>query len=160
MKAIAKDPAERFQTASEFLDALAQISLDESLDEAATVQTVAIRPTPLPSLSNTAKPPSISPLGKPSSSAPPPPRNTPPPSRIAPEPSRTTPKPSRSVLDPSVFDSVSKELAAFIGPIAKLVVKRAAERCSSVDDLYGAVAMEITSEKDRSSFLAHRKRHS
>ena len=43
-------------------------------------------------------------------------------------------------LDPAVLDSVSRELAAFIGPIAKVVVKRAAERCSSVDDLYGAVA--------------------
>jgi serine/threonine-protein kinase len=54
-------------------------------------------------------------------------------------------------------DSVSRELAAYIGPIAKVVVKRAADRCSSVAELYAAVAEEIDSEKDRSSFLARKK---
>ncbi len=57
-----------------------------------------------------------------------------------------------------MLDSVSRELAAFIGPIAKVVVKRAAERCSSVDDLYSAVAVEIDSEKERSLFMAGKQR--
>jgi hypothetical protein len=49
-------------------------------------------------------------------------------------------------------------LAAFIGPIAKVVVKRAADRCSSVDELYAVVAAEINSDKDRSKFLSSKKR--
>jgi hypothetical protein len=38
------------------------------------------------------------------------------------------------------------------------VVKRAADRCSSVDELYAIVAGEIGAEKDRSKFLATKKR--
>jgi len=74
------------------------------------------------------------------------------------KPSTTTPKPTGSSLDPSVLDSVSRELASFIGPIAKMVVQLAAERCSSVDDLYSAVAVEIPSQNGRSRFLALKKR--
>ena len=53
--------------------------------------------------------------------------------------------------------SVSRQLAAYIGPIAKVVVKRAADRCSSVDQLYSVVAGEIDSEKDRSRFSRGRR---
>jgi len=74
------------------------------------------------------------------------------------KPSSTTPKPTGSSLDPSVLDSVSRELAAFIGPIAKMVVQLAAERCSSVDDLYSAVAVEIPSQNGRSRFMALKKK--
>ena len=73
------------------------------------------------------------------------------------KPSSTMPKPTMGALDPSVLDSVSNELAAFIGPIAKVVVKLAAERCSSVDDLYSAVAVEIRSKDARSTFMARKK---
>ena len=133
MKAMAKEPARRFQNAADFLDALTHISLDE----AATLHTLAIQPGSWNSPSDSARPPSGAPGGKAGSN---------------------TPRPSRSTLDPSVLDSVSRELATFIGPIAKVVVKRAAERCSSVDDLYSAVAVEIDSEKDRSSFMARKQR--
>src|SRR5208337_282424 len=133
MKALAKAPAERFQNATEFLDALTHVSLDE----AATLQTLAIQPGSRGLLSD--------------------PPKTPPGS-----PAKTSTGNTRSSIgsfDRTILDSVSKELAAFIGPIAKVVVKRAAERCSSVDDLYSAVAAEIDSDKDRSSFLSHKKRH-
>jgi eukaryotic-like serine/threonine-protein kinase len=133
LKALAKDPAERFQTAVEFLNALTHISLDE----AATLQTLAIDPTLRQPASDPARLHAASPSGKPSSGS-----------------SRA----NTVKLDPAVLDSVSRELAAFIGPIAKVVVKRAAERCFSVEDLYGAVAAEIDSEKDRSNFLARKRR--
>jgi eukaryotic-like serine/threonine-protein kinase len=133
LKALAKDPAERFQTAVEFLDALTNISLDD----AATLQTLAINPTLREAASDPARLPAAPPVGKVSSGC---------------------AGPSAGKLDPAVLDSVSRELAAFIGPIARVVVKRAAERCSSVDDLYGAVAAEIDSEKDRSRFLARKRR--
>ena len=133
LKALAKDPGERFQSAAEFLNALTHISMDD----AATLQTLAIDPGPRGTASDPATP-AASLVGKASSGS---------------------PRPSMGRFDPAVLDSVSKELAAFIGPIAKVVVKRAAQRCSSVEDLYGAVAVEIDSEKDRSSFLARKKRH-
>ena len=60
--------------------------------------------------------------------------------------------------DLAMLDSVSRELAAYIGPIAKVVVKRAAPRCSTLQELYAQVAAEIDSEKDRAAFLASRKR--
>ena len=67
------------------------------------------------------------------------------------------PKPSGGNFEPKILDSVSRELAAFIGPIAKVVVKRAADRCSSVAELYACVAAEIDSERDRSQFLAKKR---
>jgi serine/threonine-protein kinase len=133
LKAMAKDPAERFQNATEFLNALTRLSLGDT----ATLQTLAIQPGSGGPSPDPAKTPASSPLGKTSSGS---------------------GRPSTKRFDPVLLDSVSKELAAFIGPIAKVVVKRAAERCSSVEDLYGAVAVEIDSEKDRSSFLAHKRR--
>jgi eukaryotic-like serine/threonine-protein kinase len=59
---------------------------------------------------------------------------------------------------PAELDSVSRELAAFVGPIAKVLVKRAADRCSSLDELYAIVADEIDNEKDRARFLAGKKK--
>ena len=63
LKALAKDPAERFQTAAEFLNALTHISLDE----AATLQTLAIEPDLADLARTAARPPSGSPVGKASS---------------------------------------------------------------------------------------------
>jgi hypothetical protein len=51
------------------------------------------------------------------------------------------------------MERVSRELAAYIGPIAEVVVKRAAKRCSSLDDLYAMAAGEIETEADRVKFL-------
>lgn len=63
-----------------------------------------------------------------------------------------------SSIDPGKLDSVSRELANFIGPIAKVVVKRAASRCTTVQELYASVAQEIDSEKERARFMATRPR--
>jgi len=131
VKAMEKDPAMRYQTASEFSADLSLISYDEA-------QTIAQHSIIAPTI------PSMTPSGKPASDA-----NTP-------RPGSDTKRPSN--IQPSDLDSVSRELAAFIGPIAKVVVKRAADRCSSVDELYAVVAGEIDTEKDRARFLARRKK--
>src|SRR5271165_3838596 len=65
-----------------------------------------------------------------------------------PKPKPSAPASSPSSLDPALLDSVSKELAGFIGPIAKVVVRRAAQRCGCVDELYSTVATEIDSGGD------------
>lgn len=57
-------------------------------------------------------------------------------------------------FDSAVVTRVTHELACHIGPIAELVVKRAAKRCTSVPDLCELVAQEIESTPDRARFLA------
>lgn len=134
LKAMAKDPAERYQSAAEFAADLGGITYEE----AQTIEGVCILAPTTPKLSPSGKPLANTPTPRPGS-----------------DPARPSSK-----LQPSELDSVSRELAAYIGPIAKVVVKRAADRCSSVDELYTAVAAEINTEKDRSRFLAGRKRPS
>jgi hypothetical protein len=58
-----------------------------------------------------------------------------------------------SSIDASTIERVSKELAAYIGPIAEVVVKRAAKRCSSAKELCATVALEIEYEANRLKFL-------
>jgi TIR domain len=63
-----------------------------------------------------------------------------------------------NALDKTVLDRVTRDLAVFIGPIAEVVVKRAAKRCTSPADLCGVVAQEIDSSADRTKFLASCRR--
>lgn len=58
-----------------------------------------------------------------------------------------------SQIDPADIERVSRELAQHIGPIASVVVKRAASHCTSLDDLYRKVAEEIDSQAERGKFL-------
>jgi serine/threonine-protein kinase len=131
LKAMAKSPADRYQTAAAMLADLGEISFDE----AQTIEQMSIIDLPTPATLASGK------------------------AGLTPTP-RASNDPARpqSKLHPDDLDSVSRELAAYIGPIAKVVVKRAADRCSSVDELYTAVASEINSDKDRSRFLAGKKR--
>lgn len=57
-------------------------------------------------------------------------------------------------LDPALVETVRQKLAAYVGPIAGLVVARAAKRAKSRRDLYNLAAAEITSTKEREAFLA------
>ena len=52
-----------------------------------------------------------------------------------------------------LIERVSRELAIYIGPIAEFVVKRAANRCESAQELCKTVAQEIESPADRTAFL-------
>jgi len=60
---------------------------------------------------------------------------------------------SSSRIDAATLQRVSRELAHHIGPIANLVVKRAAPLCASTDELYLKVAEEIESRPEREEFL-------
>jgi TonB family protein len=63
---------------------------------------------------------------------------------------------SSTRIDPVAIQQVSRELALRIGPIADIVVKRAASRCNSIEDLYVKVAEEIDSPDERQKFLLRR----
>jgi len=52
-----------------------------------------------------------------------------------------------------MIERVSKVLAGYIGPIADVVVRRAAKQCASELDLCGMVSREIEAEADRVRFL-------
>jgi hypothetical protein len=56
-------------------------------------------------------------------------------------------------LEAAALAGVSHDLAAYIGPIAEIVVKRAAKRCPSMEELCATVAQEIESTSDRAKFL-------
>jgi hypothetical protein len=58
-----------------------------------------------------------------------------------------------ALIDAQMLERVSRKLAAHIGPIAEVVVKRAAKRSTSVEDLCGRVAGEIEVEADRAEFV-------
>lgn len=60
--------------------------------------------------------------------------------------------------DPALLERVSRELAVYIGPMARILVARAAGRTLSVAALYEALAAEIASPGDRQKFLASRPR--
>lgn len=70
-----------------------------------------------------------------------------------PAPHRPDPAAVTPTIEAKTIERISRELAAYIGPIAEVVVKRAAKRCSSVEDLCGMAALEIEVEADRSKFL-------
>ena len=59
-------------------------------------------------------------------------------------------------LDPAALQRVSRELALRIGPIANIVVNRAALHCKSIEDVYLKVAEEIDSPDERQKFLRER----
>ena len=61
--------------------------------------------------------------------------------------------PGLAAIEAQTVERVGKELAVFIGPIAEVVVKRAAKRCASVEDFYGIAAREIEGEAERVRFL-------
>jgi hypothetical protein len=57
-------------------------------------------------------------------------------------------------IDEAAVHRVTHELACYIGPIAEVVVKRAARQCSTLPELCAKVSQEIEAGPDRVSFLA------
>jgi len=56
--------------------------------------------------------------------------------------------------DPGKLALVESRLAAIVGPIAQILVERAAPRADSIDALYRLLALHITNEADRAGFLS------
>ncbi len=70
------------------------------------------------------------------------------------KPASPTPTNPLPAIPADAVEVVSRRLAQFIGPIAELVVRRAALRSHSLEDLYDIVSKEIESQADRKKFLA------
>ena len=69
-----------------------------------------------------------------------------------------TPTPGTATLDPVRIKRMRKELAQYVGPIARILVDRAAKKAVSLQQLYEMLAAEIPKSEDRQSFLANRGR--
>jgi class 3 adenylate cyclase len=54
--------------------------------------------------------------------------------------------------DPALIERLRKELAAYVGPMAKMIVGRAAAKAKSLGELYDSLAGEIPAPKDRERF--------
>jgi serine/threonine-protein kinase len=67
-----------------------------------------------------------------------------------------TPPSGTSILNPAIIEATVKDLAVYIGPMAKIIVNRAAKQAQSPKQLYETVALEIQSIADRTKFLAKR----
>jgi serine/threonine-protein kinase len=120
LKSLAKSPDDRFQTATDLLEALELLSSSE---------TATLGMSPLADQAS-------SPEDAPASSS------------------------HQKQFNPSMLDAVSGDLANHVGPIAKVVVSRAAKQATTLDELFDLLAMEISTEKERQDFLATRIKYS
>lgn len=61
--------------------------------------------------------------------------------------------PAAPAIGDLLIERVSRQLAAYIGPISGVVVKRAAKKSATLEEFYAILAEEIKVESDRARFL-------
>jgi serine/threonine-protein kinase len=141
MRAIAKKPEARFATAQAFRNALltayaAPVSPTVSEETVITE----IVPTTI----------RIEPTSPSANSAPSKPHST----DSSPTPQKTTQPPPG--WDPAVLKAVEGHLARFVGPVAKVMIKRAGLQTTELEALYGILAENLATNEERKQFLATR----
>jgi hypothetical protein len=72
------------------------------------------------------------------------------------EPTHIQPGAGSDTLQEASLQIIERQLAAFIGPLAKVLVKRAAAKTTSALELYTILAANLEREPDRKAFLARR----
>ncbi len=157
LKALEKDPAHRYQTAAEFADAL------RILRE--------VNPAPLsealpPDMETIAIPAHGKRLGTPPRSQAPDNEAKEKPVHAATPAAVKTPTPTPPAspgsnvkrFDASELDRVRQELAVYLGPMARILVDRAAKKAANWQQLYESLADEVPAGTERKKFLARRPR--
>jgi serine/threonine-protein kinase len=133
-RALAKKPADRFQTADEFREAVLRAHADPltpGVAELPRIQAVPIAPA---------------------SSG-----QDPTPTSVSPRPGTPTPTGTAPAgWDPATLKQVEQQLAQVVGPLARVLVRRAAAHAGDLDALYTQLAGQIESDADRQRFLAAR----
>jgi serine/threonine-protein kinase len=69
-------------------------------------------------------------------------------------PNTTGARSGPSRLSDERLDEARRKLAPFVGPLAKVLVDRAAKKARTTQEFYAALAAEIPSERERASFLS------
>ncbi len=153
LKALSKDPHDRFQSADEFQEALAPFHQRDYVvaprPHRSRLSSDIPAPTPPDpgSKGRTRHPSTQTRLrneARLSESA----RKTPDPGRDRkPDPA------ARTDWDAVFLKTVKQSLSRYLGPIANVVVEKTAKRMHTRKELYAALAAEIPSERDRAAFL-------
>jgi serine/threonine protein kinase len=143
MRALTKDPAQRFATADEFLRALKLHPA--ASEEGATYAAPLPLPPRDPGQTSTAPLRSQAGSASPSFGA-----------HVATGSMQQKP-PSSSGFQNLSLEDVSRKLAVYIGPVAKFVVKKLAAKSSDMDFIYREAAKEIPSDTDRAAFLKSKR---
>lgn len=153
LKALEKDPAARYPDAEEFRAVLAEARRQrEQVRYGATDSGQAFLATmpaawhPLAERNMPAEP-----TPQPASRTPAP--HTPP----ATPTGMNASHPSRAVFDADRLDRVKRQLAVFIGPVAKVLVDRTARKAGSWRQLYELLSQEVPPGPERERFLASRR---
>ena len=60
---------------------------------------------------------------------------------------------SGQIISDEKIDAATRELSSFLGPISKVVVKRAASQCTNIREFYEQLAGNIPDENDRKKFI-------
>jgi serine/threonine-protein kinase len=61
--------------------------------------------------------------------------------------------PPRGAFTPEVLSTAEKRLAQYVGPLARVLIRQAAESTGNLKELYAQLATHIDSEEERSAFL-------
>ena len=128
-RALAKQPADRFPSADAFKQALLD-GAGPQIDDSGWEKTLMMAP-PRP-----ARPPLSAPTLAPPSLA---------------SPSTGTPPPTH--WDKAVLAQAEQSLARHVGPLASVLVRRAARECQDLGELYGRLAEQVTDPRARDAFL-------
>ena len=146
MKALAKKPEERYQDARAFRDAVFE-AFSAPVSPAVSEETIINEVLRVRAPSEPSQPSSPSQPTSPSQR----PVSFPDPSQPD---SRTVPPPG---WEAAVLKQVEQQLARFVGPVARVMVKRGAASTSDIDRLYRMLAESLTDPGERSAFLAGRQ---
>jgi hypothetical protein len=76
----------------------------------------------------------------------------------APRAARTTQHANVNAFDRAELERVKEQLAVYIGPMARVIVDRAAKKATNWRELYEALAAEVPVGEERKKFLSHRPR--
>lgn len=151
LRALEKNPAARYRDAEEFRAALEEIRHRErrapQMEGQPLGSTLGVRPALSPPLTGglqpeaTPRPVTTTPIA-----------NTPPAT-----PTGLGASQPGIAFDPDGLDRVKRQLAAYIGPVAKLLVDRTAKKAGSWRQLYELLSKEVPAGPERESFLASRR---
>lgn len=163
LKAIQKDPAERYQSAGELAQML--VSLQNRYPQLAYVGVAPPPPPPLAVPREFVTPPGAGdkPLASRAQDAPAVSLATPSPTPSSKTPGTQQPATPLSESKPRILESaelatVKRELANYVGPMAKILVDRAARKATTLRQLYEMLAEEVPAGEERKRFLATRPR--